>query len=37
MRLAAMQKNCHAGDRDMRHEQGKHHNLPPGPIEIAIC
>jgi hypothetical protein len=36
VRLAAVQKNSDAGDGDMRHRQGKQHNLPPGPIEVTM-
>jgi hypothetical protein len=35
--LATMQKNRHAGDRDVGDDQSKDHNLPPSPIEVAIC
>ena len=34
--LAAMQKNSDASDSDVRHGQGKQHNLPPGPIKVAM-
>jgi len=37
VRLATMQKYCHASDRNVRHDQSKNHNLPPSPIEVAIC
>ena len=36
VRLAAMQKNSDASDSDMRQRQGKEHNLPPSPIEVAM-
>jgi len=34
--LAAVQKNSDASDSDVRHSQGKQHNLPPGPIKVAM-
>ncbi len=36
MCLAAVQKNSDAGNGDVRHRQGKQHNLPPSPIEVAM-
>jgi hypothetical protein len=36
VRLAAVQKNSNASNGDVRHSQGKQHNLPPSPIEVAV-
>ena len=36
VRLAAVQKNSNTSDSDVRHSQGKQHNLPPGPIKVAM-
>ena len=36
VRLAAVKKNSDASNSDMRQRQGKEHNLPPSPIEVAM-
>ena len=36
VRLAAVQKNSDASNGDVRQRQGKQHNLPPGPIKVAM-
>jgi hypothetical protein len=36
VRLAAVQKNSNASNGDVCHSQGKQHNLPPSPIEVAV-
>jgi hypothetical protein len=36
VRLAAVQENSNACDRNVGYRQGKQHNLPPSPIEVAM-
>jgi hypothetical protein len=34
--LAAVQENSNACDRNVGYRQGKEHNLPPSPVEVAV-
>ena len=36
VRLATVQENSDASNGDVRQRQGKQHNLPPGPIKVAM-
>lgn len=36
MRLAAVQENSNARNRNVGYRQGKQHNLPPSPIKVAM-
>jgi hypothetical protein len=36
VRLAAVQENSNACDRNVGYRQGKQHNLPPCPIEVSM-
>ena len=36
VRLAAVQENSNACDRNVGYRQGKEHNLPPSPVEVAV-
>jgi hypothetical protein len=36
VRLAAVQENSNACDRNVGYRQGKQHNLPPSPIKVAM-
>ena len=37
MSLAAMQKDGHGSNCDVGYRQGEQGNLPPRPIQVAIC